>query len=164
MNQRSDRAEMPLPATLATPQTRSVQLLLASRIPARVAWVDPTDQPRAAPLWFNWTGTELTMSTFAGSKKALEIVEGSTVAVTIDTEAFPYRSLGLRGVVALEPSDGLTDDYRRAAQRYLGEEPGRQWCERLEGLDQVLLRVRPTTAWASDMSDATYLTEPVHPT
>ena len=43
--------------------------LLASSIPARLAytWTDGT--PRVASLWFHWDGQELVMCTFRGAPK-----------------------------------------------------------------------------------------------
>lgn len=149
-----------LPSALREPLSRNVQLLLHSRVPARVAWNDPAGRPRVAPLWFRWTGSALELSAFAGSRKLDELHDGDTVAVTIDTEDFPYRSLRLRGPVTIERGQGLTSSYREAAGRYLGDEPARDWCERLRDADQALLTVQPVEASASQMWDATYLREP----
>lgn len=150
-----------LPSALREPVTRNVQLLLQSRIPARLAWNDASGSPRVAPLWFRWTGTTMELSTFAGSRKLDELHDGDVVALTIDSEDFPYRSLRIRGPVTIEPLQGLTASYREAAHRYLGDGPGRDWCDRLTDVDQALLTVRPIEASASDMWSASYLAEPV---
>lgn len=98
------------------------------------------------------------MATFAGSRKLSEIVGGSVVAVTIDTDAFPYRHLKLRGAVTHELADGLADDYRIAAERYLGPELAAAWCDNLSGAEQVVIRVHPTWAVESDMSGMDFMT------
>jgi hypothetical protein len=152
-----------LPSALREPLSRNVQLLLHSRVPARLAWNDGAGDPRVAPLWFRWTGTALELSTFGGSRKLDELHDGDTVAVTIDTEDFPYRSLRIRGPVTIEPGQGLTSSYREAARRYLGDEPARDWCERLRDADQALLTIEPVEASASHMWDAAYLLEPASP-
>ncbi len=152
-------SESQLPAALQMPLSRNVQLLLEARIPARLAWNDAGGSPRIAPLWFHWTGTSLELSTFAGSRKLDELRDGDLVAVSIDTEDFPYRSLRIRGRVTIEAVDGLTSSYREAARRYLGDGPGQDWCDRLADADQALLTVHPTEASASDMWSAGYLTE-----
>lgn len=148
-----------LPSVLRPPLARNVQLLFESRVPARLAWNDAHGNPRVAPLWFRWTGTTLELSGFAGSRKLDELHDGDVVAVTIDTEDFPYRSVRIRGRLTIEHAAGLTESYRATARRYLGDGPGRDWCDRLRA-DQALLTIHPTEASASDMSSASFLTEP----
>ncbi len=141
-----------LPPLLAGPVDPNVGLLLESRIPARMAWVSGPGEPRVVPIWFHWTGRELLLATFAGARKLRDLKDGSVVAVTIDSEAFPYRSLKLRGRIRVEPADGLADCYRLAAERYLGPQMGQRWLEFLAGADQVVLRLSPTWAVAADMA------------
>lgn len=109
------------------------------------------------PIWFHWTGEELVVATFSGSQKLRELSDGDTIAVTIDTDSFPYRSLKLRGAITLEPNEGLADAYRMAAVRYLGPDTALRWCATLEGASQVAIRIRPVWASASDMSGATFM-------
>lgn len=148
------------PKVLRAPLDRTVQLLLASRVPARVAWVDTTERPRVVPLWFDWFEDQLSVTTFAGTRKLDELEDGASVAVTIDTEDFPYRNLRIRGTVTLEASDDVTPQYRRAAQRYLGETPGLDWCDRLAGTPQVLIRIHPTQASFSNSAQSSFMTDP----
>jgi hypothetical protein len=73
------------------------QELLASRIPARLAytWTDGT--PRVVSIWFHWDGTDLVMGTLPGAPKLKALHTGDRVAITIDTNAHPimcYRSAG----------------------------------------------------------------------
>lgn len=109
------------------------------------------------PIWFQWTGKDLVIATFSGSQKLRELSDGDTIAVTIDTDNFPYRSLKLRGAITLEPSEGLADAYRLAAVRYLGPDTAARWCNSLEGANQVAIRIRPVWASASDMSSAAFM-------
>ena len=149
-----------LPEVLRPPLGAPVGLLLESRIPARLAWVGNDGTPRVVAIWFLWTGDELAMSTFAGAQKLSGITEGTIVAVTIDTDTFPYRSLKLRGPVTVRPVDGLAEEYRLAAQRYLGEEMASRWLEFLDGATQVVLSLRPTWARAADMNtDSPFMTD-----
>lgn len=148
-----------LPTALRDPQPRNVQLLLDSRLPARMAWVGGDGQPYVAAMWFRWTGTELEMSTFQGAKKLEDLRDGVSVEVLIDTDVFPYRSVKMAGPITLEEHDGITQSYQQSATRYLGEEAGREWCASLEGATQVLIRLTPTTASSSDMSSAPFLSE-----
>ena len=146
-----------LPETLRSPVAPGVGLLLGSRIPARLAWV-ADGEPYVVPIWFSWTGCVLAMVTFAGAAKLDAIVEGSTLAVTIDTEDFPYRSLKIRGTAELRPTQGLADEYLAAAERNLGPEMASRWQEFLGGPDQVVIALRPTWARFSDMADSPFLT------
>lgn len=126
--------------------------LLTAAIPARLAWVGAGSRPHVVPIWFHWTGTELAMTTFRGAQKLDDITDGTVVAVTIDTNEFPYKSLKLRGTVRLAPVDGLSEEYRLATNRYLGEQEGERWLEFLDGADQVVLFVSPTWAKTADMA------------
>lgn len=146
-----------LPEVLRHPLSRSAQLLLDSRIPARVAWVDAAGRPRVVALWFEWSGAEIAVSSFRGADKLADITDGSELAVSIDTDTFPYRGLRIRGPVSLEVTDGLTESYRRCAARYLGEEAGREWCARLADRDQVLIRIRPAVASETDLSGISFM-------
>ncbi len=147
----------PLPAALRPPLSPGVGLLLESKIPARLAWV-AQGAPNVLPIWFTWTGSVLAMSTFAGAAKLDTIVEGSALAVTIDTEDFPYRSLKIRGTAELRPTTGLADEYITAAERTLGPEMSRRWQEFLGNPDQVVIGLRPNWARFSDMADSPFLT------
>lgn len=86
-----------LPNVLRSPLSPNVELLLDSAIPARLAWVDGKGHPRVVPIWFHWTGEQLAVATFAGARKLDEITSGTVVAVTIDSQTFPYRGLKIRG-------------------------------------------------------------------
>ena len=149
----------PLPKVLQAPLSPNVELLLESRIPARLAWVSDHGTPQVLPIWFHWTGATMALSTFAGSRKLRDIVDGSSVAITIDTDSFPYRSLKIRGTVTIESVEGLSEQYRQAAVRYLGPAAGDRWCTSLAGADQVVIHVSPTWAVASDMSAMPFMSE-----
>ncbi len=148
-----------LPSVLQSPLSPNVELLLDSAIPARMAWVDGDGHPRVVPIWFHWTGEKLAVATFKGAQKLDQIAAGQVVAVTIDSQTFPYRGLKIRGPVELVENDGLSPEYREAAVRYLGPNVADRWCESLAHLDQVTLLITPKWASASDMSDAPFLKE-----
>lgn len=140
-----------LPAVLQEPLHPGVGLLLESRIPARLAWVS-NGEPRVLPIWSTWTGSVLAMTTFAGSKKLDDIKEGAPLAVTIDTENFPYQSLKIRGTAVLRTTNGLAEEYLSAATRILGPEMARRWQTFLGSPDQVVISLQPSWARFSDMA------------
>jgi hypothetical protein len=129
------------------------QRLLASRIPARFAYIALDGTPRVLSTWFHWTGELLSMPTFLAAPhvrhpaRRLEALRSHPdVAVTIDTETFPPEVLSLRGRVEISEVDGIPPEYAAAAQRYLGEEAAREY---LAGIDQPGTRMarvdlRPT--------------------
>jgi len=141
---------------LALLETETAQGLLASAIPARMAFVAPDGTPRIVPTWFHWTGEELVMPTYiAGPQIGIRhpaarlaaLRARPDVAVSIDTETFPPQSLTLRGKVEITEVDGLAPEYAAAARRYLGEEAA---AGMLAGLDQpgtMQARIALRPAW-----------------
>ncbi len=149
-----------LPKILKAPQSRTVGLLLESRIPARLAWVAHDGTPRVVPIWFIWSGSQLLVITFRGAKKLQDLTDGTVAAITIDTDQFPYRSLKLRGTITTRATEGLADEYVAAAVRYLGPEMAKNWTDFLGSPDQVVLAISPTWAVVSDMAtDSPFMTQ-----
>jgi hypothetical protein len=133
--------------------------LLASRIPARFAYVALDGTPRVLSTWFHWTGEMLAMPTFIAAPhvrhpaRRLRVLRAHPdVAVTIDTEMSPPEVLSLRGRVEISEVDGIPPEYAAAARRYLGEDVARDY---LAGIDQPGTRMaridlRPTWVGVHD--------------
>ena len=87
----SDRGDL---SCLVDPVAKT---LLASTIPARLAytWTDGT--PRVVPIWFHWDGEQIVMATPLRAPKLRALDDGARVAITIDSNEFPYRVLSIRG-------------------------------------------------------------------
>ena len=100
------------------------QELLASRIPARLAydWTDGT--PRVVSIWFHWDGTEIVMGTLPGAPKLKALQTGDRVAITIDTNDPPNHILSIRGTAEVTQIQGVVTEYAQAAVRYLGSAQG----------------------------------------
>lgn len=81
------------------------------------------------------------MAAFAGSAKARDLRTGSYVALSIDTETYPYSSLRLRGPVHISTSPDLVPDYVDAARRYLGEDAA-QFLKGLAGREMIRIALR----------------------
>lgn len=107
------------------------QQLLASTIPARVAytWTDGT--PRVASLWFHWDGSDLVLATFGPAPKLKALRTGSRVALTIDTDAAPNHVLSIRGTAEVTAVSGVVPEYAQAAARYLGIDDGQAYIASL---------------------------------
>ena len=67
---------------LATPLARE---LLASSIPARLAYVGTSGEPRVVPIGFQWDGEHLVMGTVPGSAKVRALYE-RTVLVVVEPD------------------------------------------------------------------------------
>jgi hypothetical protein len=129
------------PELFADPVARE---LLASAIPARLAytWTDGT--PRVASIWFHWDGTDLVMCTFRGAPKLKALRTGDRVALTIDTNEPPNRILSVRGTARVSMVEGVVAEYARAAERYLGAEQAAAYIGSLPAdVPMARIAVRP---------------------
>jgi hypothetical protein len=93
----------------------------------------------------------------AGPKNAPRtrvLSNGAPVAITIDTPTWPYEALCLRGIINVEHVAGPPAEYRPTAERYLGAEGGRAWCEQIPA-DMAFQRltVRPQWVGVLDFND-----------
>jgi PPOX class probable F420-dependent enzyme len=132
------------------------QRLLASAIPARVAYTGRDGEPRVVPIWFQWTGEELVMATFPGAAKVAALRARPDVAVTIDTEGFPPDVLMLRGRAEVTDVDGVVPEYAQAARRYLGDEGAAGFLAQL-GPDVRMHRIAVRPAWVAVLDFKTRL-------
>ena len=120
------------------------QRLLTSRIPARLAYCWKDGTPRVVPILFHWNGEEIVMCTPDRAPKLRALHDGDAVAVTIDSDEFPYKVLSVRGDVRLEPVSGVAAEYSTAVCRYFGAEGGAAWIAQLPaGMKMWRIRVRP---------------------
>jgi hypothetical protein len=128
--------------------------LLASRIPARFAYVATDGTPRVLSTWFHWTREVLAMPTFlaaphvrhaAGRLRALRV--NANVAVTIDTESFPPEVLTIRGRVEISEFDGIPPEYASAARRYLGKEAAGEYLSEIDQPATRMARIDLRPGW-----------------
>lgn len=138
----SERGDL---ACLADPVA---QELLASAVPARLAysWKDGT--PRVVPIWFHWDGERVVFGTPPRAPKLHALDDGAAVAVTIDSNEWPYHVLSIRGTANVERVDGVVPEYAAAAKRYFGEQQGTAWVEQFPP-DMQMWRIAVTPTWAN---------------
>jgi hypothetical protein len=125
------------------------QELLDSSIPARLAYVGVDGAPRAIPIGFWWSGTQVVMATVPKSAKVRALRQNPRVALTIDTQdAWPPRVLLIRGAARVELVDGVPDPYVAAGRKVVPDEHFAGWEQGVRALyDQmVLLTIDPD--WA----------------
>lgn len=125
--------------------------LLSSRQPAHLAytWTDGT--PRVVPIWFHWTGDAIVMASPPNAPKVKVLSDGTPVAITIDSSAWPYRVLMVRGHVAVSTVNGVPDEYAEAAKRYFGAEQGTEWVAQFDpNMPTTRMAVQPEWAVVLD--------------
>jgi PPOX class probable F420-dependent enzyme len=121
--------------------------LLASNIPARIAYVWTDGTPRVTPIWFHWDGRELVLGTLPNAPKVKALQRNPRVAITIDDNHFPHKVLLIRGTARLKTLDGVVPEYAQAAERYFGPEQGRAWVEQLRQKTAQMVRIGIMPEW-----------------
>ena len=117
--------------------------LLASRVPARLAylWFDGT--PRVVPIWFHWDGSNVVVCSPPKAPKLQALQHSPAVSLTIDSEEWPYKVLSIRGTATVTMLDDLAPEYAAAAERYLGPAEGQAWSAQLRGKPMGRVSVDP---------------------
>lgn len=96
----------------------------------------------AAPIWYLYEDGVFVMSTGRGSQKHRNLERNPDVTLVVDSRVVPYYAVMAQGRVEIGPR--LDDQSRlRMAVRYLGEELGRKYIQRVSGEDSVSIRLRP---------------------
>ena len=140
---------MPTPqGDLALLDEPVAQRLLRSTIPARLAYVGRDGAPRVVPVTFTWTGTEVVIGTWPEAAKVAALRERPDVALTIDSDQFPYQVLQVRGRAWVDVVDGVPAEYAAACERYLGPEQGRAWAAQVGAMFPKMARIAVRPTWA----------------
>jgi hypothetical protein len=144
--------------------------LLASAIPARLAYVAADGTPRVVPTWFRWTGTEVVMPTFVtaphvrrAAQRLAALRARPDVAVSIDTEAFPSETLSIRGRVEITEVDGVDPDFADAARQYMGEEAAADYLAGVDSPGTRMARIAVRPAWVGLVDFATRMPQIMAP-
>ena len=103
------------------------QELLHSTRMARLAYVWKDGTPRVVPVWFHWDEREIVVAGPPEAPKMKVLPRNPKVALTIDSEAWPYHTLMIRGTATWGVVEGLPQEYKSAARRYMGDEGGDAW-------------------------------------
>ena len=121
--------------------------LLRSTIPARFAYNALDGTPRVIPICFHWTGREIVLGTPLAAPKVKALRKSPAVALTIDTNTWPYRVLQIRGTAKIETVEGVVPEYATAAERYLGRDQGQAWIEQIKKMFPQMARIAISPAW-----------------
>jgi PPOX class probable F420-dependent enzyme len=119
------------------------QQLLHSTQPARLAYTWRDGTPRVVPIWFHWDGTAVVLGTPLRAPKLKALTAHPQVALSIDSDSWPYHVLSIRGMATIESLADVSPEYAAAAARYFGAEQGEAWVARVRGMQMARIRVVP---------------------
>lgn len=108
---------------------------------AHLATVKPDSTPQVTPVWFEWDGQFLALTTSTLRRKYHHILANPQVALSVTDPDRPYRYLEVRGTVeSIEPDENADFFFQLADRYHLDISRG--------GLDdaphRVKVRIRPT--------------------
>ena len=124
------------------------QELLASDIPARLAYTGVDGDPRVIPIAFLWTGSQIALYTVPTSAKVKALQRNPRVAITVDTQGYPPHVLLVRGVTTLELVDGVPDGYVEATRKLVPAEQMQGWEAGVRALYQQMVVITVEPDWA----------------
>ena len=125
------------------------QELLHSTNLARLAYMWRDGTPRVIPIWFHWDGETIVLGSPPNAPKVDVLPTNSKVALTIDRDEWPYHALLIRGTADVETVEDVTPEYAASAERYFGEEQGREWVEGVRQMSPQMARISVWPEWVS---------------
>ena len=128
---------------------RPISQELLARDLTRLAYVAKDGTPRNVPIAFTWNGSEIVMCTSKNAPKLHGLRTNPMVALTIDTEAFPPKTLLIRGQAELDVVDGIPDEFLQANGIYtMTPEQREEWEAEVRSLYDGMVRIVVTPTWA----------------
>lgn len=137
------------PDEIAEVLNRPYSRELLARDLARLAYVAEDGTPRAIPIAFSWTGSEIVMCTAKNAPKNPALRRNPAVALTIDTEEHPPKMLLIRGRAELELVDGVPDEFLEMNGTYkMTPEQRVEFETEVRSLYDSMVRIVVTPTWA----------------
>lgn len=128
---------------------RPLSQKLLARPLARLAYVANDGTPRAIPMGYTWNGTEIVMCTAKNAPKLKALRHHPTVALTIDTEAYPPNILLIRGQAELDVVDGIPEEFLTTnGVSMMTPEQRTAWESEVHSLYDGMVRIVVTPTWA----------------
>jgi hypothetical protein len=128
---------------------RPISKEMLARDFARLAYVAKDGTPRTIPIGFVWNGTEIVMCTAKNAAKLHALRVNPMVALTIDTEVHPPKTLLVRGRAELDVVDGIPDEYLSMNGSYVMTPEQRvHWEAEVRSLYDGMVRIVVTPTWA----------------
>ncbi len=125
------------------------QRLLASSIPARLAYLALDGTPRVIPTGFHFDGAHIVVATAEGAPKIAAIEANPHVALTIDTDSFPPNVLHIRGTATVSIVDGACAEYLTASRKLVPVEQWGAFQAQVNALYDRMARIEITPTWAN---------------
>ena len=122
--------------------------MLASNIPARLAYTGRDGAPRAIPIAFHWDGSRFVVCTPPHAAKVPALRADPRVALTIDTNTFPPHVLLVRGTASIEIVDGVPPEYLAGSRKIVGAAGMAAFEEQVRGLYTQMARIAIEPRWA----------------
>lgn len=109
--------------------------------------------PFAVPIWYAYQpGGLVTVHTAPRSHKVGLIMAAGAYTLAVQDDEPPYRYVTVSGPVVETVDEAKAPERLALAQRYLGEEGGREHMVENGSHPTSAFRMRPTTWWTSDLS------------
>ena len=128
---------------------RPISQELLARDLTRLAYIAKDGTPRNVPIGFIWNGTEIVMCTATNAPKLPALRRNPAVALTIDTEVHPPKTLLIRGRAELDVVEGIPDEYLQMNGSYaMTPEQRVEWEASVRSLYDGMVRIVVTPTWA----------------
>lgn len=124
------------------------QDLLRSPTLARLAYTGPDGFPRVVPIGFHWDGEQVIVCTATTSPKVRALTSNGLVALTVDTDFAPAKSLSIRGIARLETVDGVPAEFIEASKKALRGEQLQEFEAQVRSLYKRMVRISVRPQWA----------------
>jgi hypothetical protein len=137
------------PSEIAEVLSRPISQELLARDLTRMAYVAKDGTPRCVPIGFVWNGTEIVMCTAKNAAKLAALRHNPAIALTIDTEVHPPKTLLVRGRVALDVVEGIPEEYLQMNGSYtMTPEQRVEWEAEVRSVYDGMVRIVVTPTWA----------------
>jgi hypothetical protein len=131
---------------------RPISQELLARDLTRLAYIAKDGTPRSIPIGFTWNGSEIVMCTAKNAAKVPALRHNPAVALTIDTEVHPPKTLLIRGRAELDVVDGIPDEYLEYLESNgtykMTPEQWEVWEADVRSLYDGMVRIVVTPTWA----------------
>jgi Pyridoxamine 5'-phosphate oxidase len=124
------------------------QELLASAAVARLAYTGKDGFPRVIPVAFHWNGEAVVVGTPPAAPKVAAMSAQPRVALTIDTDTMPPRSLLIRGLAAIQTLDGVCGDFVKANTKGMEQAQVQGFEAQARATYKQMSRIAITPDWA----------------
>jgi hypothetical protein len=150
------------PSEITEVLNRPISQELLARDLTRLAYVAKDGTPRTIPIGFVWNGSTIVMCTAKNAPKLRALRHNPSVALTIDTEVHPPRTLLIRGRAELDFVEGIPDEYFETSGTYaMTPEQRVEWEAEVRSLHDGMVRIVVTPTWAKLIDFETTLPSPV---